>query len=723
MDSAMLSALDDMLSDVLLDQTHLWFQTHKMNEGYQPLIVNPDDILTIIQRRVIVEKNLDAAVKDLVKIPVFEGVLGTKKQKQDFKSHAKKYFGMYLATAGFDISQTDRYTAVTKKLEACVIATRDFDEGAELAQCAGSTAALTEQQDGELESDFSVIRTSRRGTFLFLGPARFVNHDCNPNCRFMWANNTTICFRALRPIRTNDEITTSYGDSYFGANNKECLCATCESRGQGAFSGRGSGSEPSASGKVEGHSENAPPTRSLRSRKAVDYCLRKKPVKQCPTPPSPESSGGSESAPLPKKKLTMQQSTPLSPTSPGGSDSAPDTPTRDSTDAQALVTPVPTPTRLPKIEFPPFTDDEDDGDDVDSAGPRAPATKEDLQYLFPIESEVEDRLLYAMKGFHITESKGKEVLRDYVPDRNLQPAATRVKAWQITSASSSLSPPDSSKRNFRMSIDFLCSPSRDADIEVHQSDAQSDTHESTAKARTARTRTKSGKTAVVKEIDPDRCASCNTLTPREQKDDTGDCRRCHRHLLLYGVAWPSRSKDTLVAKFDQQEKQKRDALAKIAEDLKSIEKAEAAKAQAAAKAERAAVARARKNALAKEARAQARSATQAQAQVQKRQAQNPAQARAQLFTQAQAQDLYGFATAQAPHALLPASHGATRLVNIRPKPAMGSSYDNVPSGPYRPPPSNSVAHSKSHLPPPAMAMIGDIPSGPYRPLNNYDASQ
>lgn len=82
---------------------------------------------------------------------------------------------MYLATAGFDISQTDRYTAVTKKSEACVIATRDFDEGAELAQCAGSTAALTEQQDGELESDFSVIRTSRRGTFLFLGPARFVN--------------------------------------------------------------------------------------------------------------------------------------------------------------------------------------------------------------------------------------------------------------------------------------------------------------------------------------------------------------------------------------------------------------------------------------------------------------------------------------------------------------------------------------------------------------------
>ncbi|KAF9286537.1 Histone-lysine N-methyltransferase set9 [Mortierella alpina] len=732
MDLATLSALDDMLSDVLLDQTHLWFKTHKMNEGYQPLDINPDDILTIIQRRVIVEKDLDAAVKDLVKIPVFDDVLVTKKQKQDFKSHAKKYFGMYLATAGFDISQTDRYTAVTKKSEACVIATRDFDEGAELAQCAGSTAALTEQQDGELESDFSVIRTSRRGTFLFLGPARFVNHDCDPNCRFMWANNTSICFRALRPIRTNDEITTSYGDSYFGLNNRECLCATCESRGQGAYSGRVSGSESSASEKSMSKSENAPPSRSLRSRKAIDYCLRKKVTKQCPTPPSPESSGGSESAPLrkKKKKLTKQQPTPSSPTSSGGSDSAPDTPTRDSTDAQTLVTPVPTPTRLPKIEFPPFTDDEDDDDDVDSAGPRAPATEEDVEYLFSIESEVEDRLLYAMKGFHITEPKGKEVVRDYVEDWNPQPAGKSAKALQTTSLSSS-SPAVTLKRNFRMSIDFLCSPPRDTDIEVQQNHEQSDAQESASKAHTARTRTKSGRIAQTKEIDPDRCASCKTLTPHEQKDDSGDCRRCHRHLLLYGVAWPSRSKDALVAKFEQQEKQKRDALVKIAEDLKRIEKAEAAKAQAAAKAERAAAERARKKALAKESRAraqeaqaQARSAAQAQAQAQ-RQVQTQARAQARLYaqTQAQAQDSYGFATAQAPYnALLPASHNAARHVSIRPKPAMDSNYDDVPSGPYRSPTSNSVAHSANHASPSTMGIIGDIPCEPYRTSASYDAA-
>jgi histone-lysine N-methyltransferase SUV420H len=37
-----------------------------------------------------------------------------------------------------------------------------------------------------------------------------------------------ICFKALKPIDVNEEITTYYGDNYFGVGNQECLCATCE---------------------------------------------------------------------------------------------------------------------------------------------------------------------------------------------------------------------------------------------------------------------------------------------------------------------------------------------------------------------------------------------------------------------------------------------------------------------------------------------------------------
>jgi len=59
-----------------------------------------------------------------------------------------------------------------------VIANRSFEAGDELRYCAGTIANLTEQEEKDLEtktSDFSVIKTSRRGTCLFLGPARFVN--------------------------------------------------------------------------------------------------------------------------------------------------------------------------------------------------------------------------------------------------------------------------------------------------------------------------------------------------------------------------------------------------------------------------------------------------------------------------------------------------------------------------------------------------------------------
>ncbi|KAI8603617.1 hypothetical protein EDD21DRAFT_302010 [Dissophora ornata] len=145
--------------------------------------------------------------------------------------HARRYLNIYLPTAGFEISQTDRYSAVTNKSEACVIANRPFEVGLELRYCAGTIANLNEQEEKDLEnrtSDFSVIKTSRRGTCLFLGPARFVNHDCEPNCSFMSAGANVIYFKVLKSINVNDEITTHYGDNYFGVNNQECLCATCE---------------------------------------------------------------------------------------------------------------------------------------------------------------------------------------------------------------------------------------------------------------------------------------------------------------------------------------------------------------------------------------------------------------------------------------------------------------------------------------------------------------
>ena len=67
MDLQTLSSLDDLLSDVLLDGVHLWFQTHKMSKDYKPLCLPQETILRIIQKRVIIDRRVPDAVEELLK--------------------------------------------------------------------------------------------------------------------------------------------------------------------------------------------------------------------------------------------------------------------------------------------------------------------------------------------------------------------------------------------------------------------------------------------------------------------------------------------------------------------------------------------------------------------------------------------------------------------------------------------------------------------------------
>ncbi|KAJ1955121.1 histone lysine methyltransferase Set9, partial [Dispira parvispora] len=123
--------------------------------------------------------------------------------------------------------------------DACVIATKPWSAGDIITCCSGAIAWLDDEDTRrfeELNSDFSVMWWARRQSMgLFLGPARFVNHDCHPNCRFIPMPGQTVSFRVVRDIAVGEEITTSYGDDYFGFQNIDCLCVSCQKLGQGAF--------------------------------------------------------------------------------------------------------------------------------------------------------------------------------------------------------------------------------------------------------------------------------------------------------------------------------------------------------------------------------------------------------------------------------------------------------------------------------------------------------
>src|SRR5271170_2923040 len=143
---------------------------------------------------------------------------------------------MYLPSTPFEVCTTDRYRASgTSKLEACALATTTIRTGQTIPALSGIFLTLTREEEERLkdaDNDWSVLISGRKGNAagLFLGPGRFVNHDCNANTQFknFEGRERRVGFVAIRDIAPGEEITTFYGRDYFGEDNELCLCQTCE---------------------------------------------------------------------------------------------------------------------------------------------------------------------------------------------------------------------------------------------------------------------------------------------------------------------------------------------------------------------------------------------------------------------------------------------------------------------------------------------------------------
>jgi len=113
---------------------------------------------------------------------------------------------------------------------------------------------------------------------LLLGPARFVNHDCEPNSRFITTNKENIQLIVLKDIEIGEEITVCYADDYFGVGNRECLCRSCEALVKNGWASELSGElQEVDSNTVD--MEEAPVIRRTRSKRKNDN------VTELPPPP------------------------------------------------------------------------------------------------------------------------------------------------------------------------------------------------------------------------------------------------------------------------------------------------------------------------------------------------------------------------------------------------------------------------------------------------------
>lgn len=231
---AQLSSYDDMLTDALIDRAWYWTTIPKNRTSYHPSRgVKEDEISKLIQTHLIVAPNVDLAEEKLLAtdgLRRFYNALKTPQEKADFKQHLRRYMQIYLPDCPFEVSSTNRYTVTTH--EASIVARRLIKRNEKIKYLSGIQVVITPEEEEVLSSrkkDFSIVVSSRsRMTSLFMGPARFANHDCGANAKLVITGHAGIDIVAVRQIKEGEEITVTYGENYFGENNCECLCQTCE---------------------------------------------------------------------------------------------------------------------------------------------------------------------------------------------------------------------------------------------------------------------------------------------------------------------------------------------------------------------------------------------------------------------------------------------------------------------------------------------------------------
>ncbi|CAD0042590.1 unnamed protein product [Aureobasidium pullulans] len=299
---------DDRITDALVDRLRAKFQALRG--------IKEDDVTRILQTHVILNKDAASAAQHLLQLPALAGYLNrlpSKEEKKHFQDHFRKYVNIYLPDCPFEVTTTNRYTITTH--EAATVARKPIRPGETIKYLTGVQVAMSEEDEKTIGmNDFSIVISSRKKRpSLFLGPARFANHDCNANAKLITSSHNGMSIVSAKHIKVGDEITVTYGEDYFGEDNCECLCATCERLQRNGWSQRPATSrdssdqptsatpEPHSSGKNKRkHTPDGTPAAatpvSAKRQKTYVPSLTPKPSSQIPTIKQEDSASSTSKA-------------------------------------------------------------------------------------------------------------------------------------------------------------------------------------------------------------------------------------------------------------------------------------------------------------------------------------------------------------------------------------------------------------------------------------------
>jgi len=245
-----LCKLDDLCTGLILDPK-LDFVTHKMDVEHRPQKAYWPRIKEILDEFQLYSSTLrEAQYRQTIKLLRDEvpnlGVTGglkneTDEMKQRVNDHITLYLKMWDPSSGYSIKACNRYSQDgVEGLGGTLVATRSYERGETIKELKGCIAVMSAEQQRQIlregKNDYSVqYSTSKRQSQLWLGPASFLNHDCKPNAKIESTGIHTASVKALTDIKENEEILIFYGKEFFGIDNCDCECRTCERRKMGKF--------------------------------------------------------------------------------------------------------------------------------------------------------------------------------------------------------------------------------------------------------------------------------------------------------------------------------------------------------------------------------------------------------------------------------------------------------------------------------------------------------